>query len=90
MSARCAAAGAREEAFTAQLELAAPELAGRLRVAERTSSVTGMLRGPNVIRQAWARVRPGPHPPAEHGRWTLSDVDGAESGTYAREAAWPS
>jgi len=53
-------AASREEAFTAQLEHAAPDLAARLRTAQRTSSVTGMLRAPNQVRRAhgpgWALV----------------------------------
>jgi flavin-dependent dehydrogenase len=52
--------GYRAEAFTAQLEHGAPELAGRLRDGQRVSPVTGMLRMPNHIRQAygpgWALV----------------------------------
>ena len=50
----------RTEAFTTQLQLAAPELAERLRTGQRTSSVTGMLRLPNQLRRAhgpgWALV----------------------------------
>jgi flavin-dependent dehydrogenase len=50
----------REAAFTAHLHRTAPELAERLRDAERTSPVTGMLRMPNLLRQAhgpgWALV----------------------------------
>jgi 2-polyprenyl-6-methoxyphenol hydroxylase-like FAD-dependent oxidoreductase len=53
-------ATSREEAFTAQLDQTAPELAQRLRAARRTSAVTGMLRAPNHIRQGygpgWALV----------------------------------
>lgn len=53
-------AASRTEAFTAQLELAAPDLAARLRAGRRTSPVTGMLRTPNLLRQAhgpgWALV----------------------------------
>jgi 2-polyprenyl-6-methoxyphenol hydroxylase-like FAD-dependent oxidoreductase len=53
-------ATSRIEAFTAQLQLAAPDLAARLRTGRRTSSVTGMLRMPNVLRRAhgpgWALV----------------------------------
>jgi len=53
-------AASREEAFTQRIERAAPELAARLRTGRRTSSVTGMLRMPNHIRQAygpgWALV----------------------------------
>ena len=52
--------GYRAEAFTAQLEYGAPELAGRLLDGQRVSPVTGMLRMPNHIRQAygpgWALV----------------------------------
>jgi 2-polyprenyl-6-methoxyphenol hydroxylase-like FAD-dependent oxidoreductase len=53
-------AASREEAFTAQLRRSAPELARRLRAATRTSAVSGMLRTPNFVRQAygsgWALV----------------------------------
>ena len=53
-------AASRTEAFTAQLELAAPDLVARLRAGRRTSPVTGMLRGPNQLRRAhgpgWALV----------------------------------
>src|SRR4029453_6983476 len=53
-------AATRTEAFTAQLELAAPDLAARLRGGRRTSPVTGMLRTPNLLRRAygpgWALV----------------------------------
>jgi 2-polyprenyl-6-methoxyphenol hydroxylase-like FAD-dependent oxidoreductase len=53
-------AGTREEAFAASLDRAAPELAERLRTGRRTSSVTGMLRAPNIVRRAhgpgWALV----------------------------------
>jgi flavin-dependent dehydrogenase len=53
-------AGSREEAFTAHLRRTAPELAQRLKSAQRTSPVTGMLRMPNYLRQAygpgWALV----------------------------------
>jgi flavin-dependent dehydrogenase len=53
-------AASREEAFTSDLRRAAPDLAERLRAAQRTSPVTGMLRMPNVLRQAhgpgWALV----------------------------------
>ncbi len=53
-------AASRTEAFTAQLELAAPDLAARLRAGRRASPVTGMLRSPNLLRQAhgpgWALV----------------------------------
>ena len=53
-------AASRAEAFTAQLQLAAPDLAARLRAGRRTSSVTGMLRSPNQLRTAhgpgWALV----------------------------------
>ncbi|TDD72719.1 hypothetical protein E1262_02380 [Jiangella aurantiaca] len=49
-----------EDAFTALLSRAAPELAGRLRAGRRTSPVTGMLRMPNLVRQThgqgWALV----------------------------------
>ena len=52
--------GYRAEAFTAQLDHGAPELAARLRDGERVSPVTGMLRMPNHIRQSygpgWALV----------------------------------
>src|SRR5207247_8967365 len=44
-------APSRTAAFTAQLELAAPELAARLRAGRRTSPVTGMLRAPNLVRR---------------------------------------
>jgi 2-polyprenyl-6-methoxyphenol hydroxylase-like FAD-dependent oxidoreductase len=53
-------AASRAEAFTALLELAAPELAARLRKGRRTSSIAGMLRSPNQLRRAvgpgWALV----------------------------------
>ena len=53
-------AASRTEAFTTQLQAAAPELAARLRTGQRTSSVTGMLRLPNQLRRAhgpgWALV----------------------------------
>jgi flavin-dependent dehydrogenase len=53
-------ASSREEAFTAHLRRTAPELAQRLTMAQRTSPVTGMLRMPNILRQAhgpgWALV----------------------------------
>ncbi len=53
-------AASRTEAFTAQLQAAAPELAARLRTGQRTSTVTGMLRLPNQLRRAhgpgWALV----------------------------------
>ena len=53
-------AASRTEAFTGQLELAAPDLAARLRAGRRTSPVTGMLRAPNLLRRAhgpgWALV----------------------------------
>jgi 2-polyprenyl-6-methoxyphenol hydroxylase-like FAD-dependent oxidoreductase len=49
-----------EEAFSAQLATAAPELSERLREARRTSPIRGMLRAPNQIRRAvgpgWALV----------------------------------
>jgi flavin-dependent dehydrogenase len=49
-----------EQAFTTTLFQTAPELSARLRFARRTSAVTGMLRTPNLIRQAhgpgWALV----------------------------------
>jgi 2-polyprenyl-6-methoxyphenol hydroxylase-like FAD-dependent oxidoreductase len=48
-------AASREEAFTAQLDRTAPELAERLRSAVRTSVVTGMLRAPNFVRRAHGR-----------------------------------
>jgi 2-polyprenyl-6-methoxyphenol hydroxylase-like FAD-dependent oxidoreductase len=48
------------EAFDQLLARSAPQLAGRLRHARRTSSVQGMLRQPNQLRQAfgpgWALV----------------------------------
>jgi flavin-dependent dehydrogenase len=50
----------RAEAFTELLERSAPQLAERLRHARRTSPVSGMLRMPNQLRQAfgpgWALV----------------------------------
>jgi flavin-dependent dehydrogenase len=53
-------AGSREEAFGELLGRSAPQLAGRLRHARRTSPVQGMLRQPNQVRQAfgpgWALV----------------------------------
>jgi 2-polyprenyl-6-methoxyphenol hydroxylase-like FAD-dependent oxidoreductase len=53
-------AASRAEAFTAQLERAAPELAARLRSGRRVSAVSGMLRTPNLLRRAhgpgWALV----------------------------------
>jgi flavin-dependent dehydrogenase len=53
-------AASREDAFSAYLSRTAPDLASRLRTARRTSPVTGMLRTPNIIRQAhgpgWALV----------------------------------
>jgi 2-polyprenyl-6-methoxyphenol hydroxylase-like FAD-dependent oxidoreductase len=53
-------AGSREQAFGELLERSAPQLAGRLRHARRTSPVRGMLRQPNQVRQAfgpgWALV----------------------------------
>jgi 2-polyprenyl-6-methoxyphenol hydroxylase-like FAD-dependent oxidoreductase len=53
-------AASRVEAFTAQLERAAPDLAARLRAGRRTSPVTGVLRAPNLLRRAygpgWALV----------------------------------
>ena len=52
--------GYRAEAFSAQLEHGAPELADRLREGQRVSPVTGMLRMPNHVRQSygpgWALV----------------------------------
>jgi flavin-dependent dehydrogenase len=52
--------GSREEAFAELLGRCAPQLAGRLRHARRTSPVQGMLRQPNQVRQAfgpgWALV----------------------------------
>ncbi len=52
--------GSRVEAFGELLECSAPQLAGRLRHAHRTSPVQGMLRQPNQVRQAfgpgWALV----------------------------------
>jgi 2-polyprenyl-6-methoxyphenol hydroxylase-like FAD-dependent oxidoreductase len=53
-------AASRDDAFLSQLEQTAPQLAGRLRAARRTAPVTGMLRLPNIVRQAygpgWALV----------------------------------
>jgi flavin-dependent dehydrogenase len=53
-------AASREDAFSAYLSRTAPDLASRLRTGRRTSPVTGMLRTPNIIRQAhgpgWALV----------------------------------
>jgi len=53
-------AASRTEAFAAQLQLAAPDLAARLRIGRRTTPVTGMLRTPNHLRRAhglgWALV----------------------------------
>jgi flavin-dependent dehydrogenase len=53
-------AGSRVVAFAALLQRTAPELAERLRHARRTSAVQGMLRMPNLLRQAfgagWALV----------------------------------
>jgi flavin-dependent dehydrogenase len=50
----------REQAFDAYLHRSAPELAEQLRAGQRTTPVTGMLRMPNIIRQAygpgWALV----------------------------------
>jgi flavin-dependent dehydrogenase len=50
----------RTEAFTRQLDLAAPDLAARLRTGRRTSPVSGMLRAPNLLRRpfgpGWALV----------------------------------
>jgi flavin-dependent dehydrogenase len=46
-------AGSREEAFGELLGRSAPQLAGRLRHARRTSPVRGMLRQPNQVRQAF-------------------------------------
>ena len=52
--------GSREAAFGELLGRSAPQLAGRLRHARRTSPVRGMLRQPNQVRQAsgpgWALV----------------------------------
>jgi 2-polyprenyl-6-methoxyphenol hydroxylase-like FAD-dependent oxidoreductase len=52
--------GSREAAFTTYLSRTAPKLALRLREAQRTSTVTGMLRMPNHVRRAhgpgWALV----------------------------------
>jgi flavin-dependent dehydrogenase len=45
--------GSRAEAFGALLARSAPELAGRLAGARRTSPVQGVLRQPNQVRQAW-------------------------------------
>jgi 2-polyprenyl-6-methoxyphenol hydroxylase-like FAD-dependent oxidoreductase len=54
------AAVSREAAFATTLERTAPALAKRLRAAQRTSAVTGMLRTPNYVRRAhgpgWALV----------------------------------
>jgi flavin-dependent dehydrogenase len=53
-------ARSRVEAFGELLERSAPQLAGRLRQARRTSPVQGVLRQPNQVRQAfgpgWALV----------------------------------
>jgi flavin-dependent dehydrogenase len=53
-------AGSRVEAFGELLERSAPQLVERLRQARRTSSVRGMLRQPNQVRQpygpGWALV----------------------------------
>jgi len=53
-------AGSREEAFTAHLRRTAPDLARRLGSGRRTSTVSGMLRTPNLLRTAhgpgWALV----------------------------------
>jgi 2-polyprenyl-6-methoxyphenol hydroxylase-like FAD-dependent oxidoreductase len=53
-------AASRTQAFTAQLDLAAPDLATRLRAGQRTSPVTGILHAPNLVRRArgpgWALV----------------------------------
>ena len=46
-------AASRAEAFGALLQRSAPQLAGRLRRARRTSPVAGVLRQPNQVRQAW-------------------------------------
>jgi flavin-dependent dehydrogenase len=48
-------AASRLDAFTTMLERAAPDLSARLRTARRTAPVTGMLRTPNVLRQAHGR-----------------------------------
>jgi flavin-dependent dehydrogenase len=48
-------AASREHAFTDHLHRAAPELAERLRAGYRTSPVAGMLRMPNIVRQAHGR-----------------------------------
>jgi flavin-dependent dehydrogenase len=52
--------GSRVEAFDQLLERSAPQLAGRLRQARRSSPVQGLLRQPNQLRQAvgpgWALV----------------------------------
>jgi flavin-dependent dehydrogenase len=54
------ATGSRVEAFDAQLERSAPQLADRLRHARRASPIQGMIRLPNQLRQAfgpgWALV----------------------------------
>ena len=55
-------AASREQAFTTYLSRTAPELAGRLRAAPRTSAVTGMLRTPNYLRRAQGRA----------GRWSVT------------------
>jgi 2-polyprenyl-6-methoxyphenol hydroxylase-like FAD-dependent oxidoreductase len=53
-------AASRTEAFTIQLQRAAPELMQRLHTGRRTSAVAGMLRTPNHLRRAhgpgWALV----------------------------------
>jgi flavin-dependent dehydrogenase len=53
-------AASREDAFAAELDRTAPDLAARLRAGRRTSAVTGMLRTPNYLRRAygpgWALV----------------------------------
>jgi 2-polyprenyl-6-methoxyphenol hydroxylase-like FAD-dependent oxidoreductase len=54
----CAArrgAASRSQAFTAQLELTAPDLTARLRAGRRTSPVTGMLHAPNHLRRAYGQ-----------------------------------
>jgi flavin-dependent dehydrogenase len=53
-------AASRTDAFTAQLQRAAPELVERLQSGRRVSPVSGMLRSPNFVRSAygagWALV----------------------------------
>jgi 2-polyprenyl-6-methoxyphenol hydroxylase-like FAD-dependent oxidoreductase len=53
-------ATSRDDAFSAQLDAAAPQLAARLQAGRRTSPVAGMLRSPNILRRSfgpgWALV----------------------------------